>query len=487
MIIWNAFLNYFVMPGEKVKIIVLCILILSLIMRRREVIRGVYEQLQKIPTRTLLLVLFSLAFLLRLGWVLWSPHTAPSAGTEDMIMLRHARDLASGRGYLTSEGAFSADRPIGYPIFLAFVFKMFGENIGLVEFLQIVFSVLGVFTVFCLGRQVCNREVGFFAALLLALFPTSIFASKVVLEEHVFIPLWLLGINIMISDLKKPSWKKIVAQGLIFGIAAHFRTYAFAMGLVVFFWWLVNRKGIGPALLRGLAIQLLILSLALPWAIRNYVKLGEPIFYTTWIGAALYFANNDTTDVRHPINPTVEQGGDEDFARATTELERNRAGKKAALKWIVKNPGTFIQKGAGRIIYMLGLSREGWIVKDNFYTLRPGRAQPKKGLIRFFDKLDNDYYGNIFLFALLGLAIFCFTPNVSRPKGLWLIIFTFAYYLAFVALTPGQRKYRFSIEPFFCILAAYALFTAWFGHVAEWLNFKESPSSKHLSRPITSL
>ncbi|MBI3307213.1 MAG: glycosyltransferase family 39 protein [Candidatus Omnitrophica bacterium] len=458
MIIWDAFLQYFVMTAERIKIITLIILALMFLLKTIPPLRQFIETLKRIPPKILLFVILVAAFVLRLGWVIWSPHVAPSAGTEDMIMLQHARDLAEGRGYRNVEGAFNADRPVGYALLLAFFIKLFGSNLFPMELLHVVFAVAGVYLIYYLARQITSPAVGLLAAALLALFPTSIFASKIILEENIFIPLWLAGIALLISDLQKPHWNKVVIAGLIFGLAAHFRTQSFAMGLVVFFSWILIKKNLSAAISRAVVLQLFILILALPWAVRNYYRLGEPILYTTWIGAAMYFANNDTADVRYPVNPTLEQGGDLEFSRAAKELERNRAGKKAAMKWIVSHPGVFIQKAVGRMIFMMGLNREGWVVKDNFYNIRTGRQRPSEKFIKKLDKLDNDYYGVIFLFSVMGLILYLFRSKITlQQQSFWVIIFTLLYYFSIVALTPGQRKYRFAIEPFLCLLAAHAL------------------------------
>ncbi len=469
MIAWNAFMDYFIFGGKAVKINLTLILSLALILKNLTVFQTVCYRISQISTKKLILLILAIAFLARLGWVFWSPHAAPSPGTEDLYMLRHAHNLAHGKGYLESARNLSAettqsspvyasDRPIGYALWLATIFKLFGEHIWLVEFTQVLFGTLSVFLVYYLGVQTLGRGAGLLGAGLLAIYPTSIFASKIICEEHLFIPLWLFGISLIVSDFQNPSWKKVILAGLIFGLGAHVRTYSFAMGLVIFFLWVVFKKQFGKAFLRAFVVQLIILFLALPWAIRNYYRVGEPILYSTWVGTALYFSNNDTSDLAHPVNPTLEQGGDLEFLTAKNEFERNRTGKKAAFQWIVTHPYLFVQKAASRVIYMLGLTREGWTVQDNFYTIQPGRKQPSGRLIRQFDKMDSDYYGTIFLLALFGFLFFLVDRKQDLKKqSFWSVLLTIGYYLSIVAITIGYRKYRLPLEPLFCILAGYAL------------------------------
>lgn len=465
MIAWNAFLEYFVNAGENPKFIVLVIVAAGLIMRWLKVNHRIYFFLENQSSKSVLWLILGIGFILRLLWILWSPHMPPSAGTEDKIILRHAHELASGQGYLTADGHYSADRPIGYALVLALLFRCFGENPYSRELLHLAFSVLTIYLIYHLGSQLGHKIIGWFGALLLALYPTAIFASKITLEEHLFIPLWLLGITLLIDDLKNPSWKKVIAAGLILGIAAHFRTHAFAMGMVAFAAWFWVRRDLSQAFLRALVLQLLILSFAIPWGIRNYIRFQEPILYTTWIGPALYYSNNDTADIRYPVNSVDQKNSDPEFLNAKNEVEKNRLGKKAALKWIQHHPDLFIQKSIGKVIYMLGLTREDWVVKDNFYTLQPGRQLPPKKLLRWFDRIDTDYYGVIFLLAILGAIgiVFCKHSLLWRDAYFY-IFFTLGYYLLIVALTMGHRKYRFTIEPFFCLLAGAAFFIIYFGN-----------------------
>lgn len=463
MILWNAFNDYFLRKGNTPKLIMLGILAGLFLLHRFGVIERCKAIITKVPSRQWLFLVLILGFTLRIAWVAWSPYSPPAAGTEDYIMIRHGHELATGKGYITTEGEPSADRPIGYALFLAGIFKIFGENLDVVALINIFFSLVTVWLIYRLGVAIKNEFVGVAAAFLLAIYPTAIFACRIVLEEHVFIPMWLGGIWLLISDYQKSDWIKVLGAALLFAVAAHFRTFSFAMGLVVFFMWFFCKKSYGQAFLRFFLIQALILLFALPWAIRNEQKMGEPILYTTWIGASLYYSNNSTSDVRYPINPTVAQGGDLAYSLSKNEVERNRTGKAAALRWIKAHPSMFIQKALGRVIYMLGLTREGWIVKDNFNSIRSGRTRPADKVIGKLDRMDNDFYGVIFLLALFGLIVFiCAKKRYGSKPGAGYLLVSVAYYLFIIGLTLGHRKYRFSLEPVFCILAAYgiAFFTA---------------------------
>ena len=457
MILWNAFLEYFLRKGASVRFITVGLLIGFFLLRRFGIIEKCRGFFIRMNSKKWLFLILILGFALRIAWVVWSPYSPPAAGTEDGIMIRHAHELNKGMGYITPEGLPSASRPVGYAFLLAGVFKVFGENLDAVAMMNVFLMFVTLWLVYRLGVIVKNEFVGLTAALLLAVYPTSIFASRIVLEEHVFIPMWLGGILLLIMDYQKPSWTKVLWAGLLFAIGAHFRTFSFAMGFVVFFMWFFFKKQYGQAFARLMLIQTLILLVALPWAIRNDLKMGAPVFFSTAVGVALYCSNNPKSDVRFPIHPTLKEGGDVAFLTAKNEFDQNRAGKKAAMRWIMNNPDVFLQKALGRIVYMLGLSREGWVVKDNFNTIRAGRGRPSEKLISKINRLDNDFYGVIFLLALFGLIVFFSRRRALPNEGMGFLLITLMYYLLIIGLTLGHRKYRFPIEPIFCIFAAYGI------------------------------
>ena len=471
MIAWNAFYHYLLLPGAAAKTVTVALVFLGFCFRRSPWAQEAYRYILRIPTQPFLIGLLVFAGFIRLIWILWSPHIPPAAATEDWVILRHAKELASGYGFRNLEGEYTAVRPIGYALFLSLFYRLMEDPVLLITLFQIIFSLVTIYIVYRIGVEVSSREVGMLAAIFLTLYPTSIMASKIVLEEHLFIPFWLTGLLVLMRDFQKPSWKKVIAAGVLFGIAAHLRTYAFAMGLAVAALWLVLKKDLRGAFARGITLQLMILIFAIPWAVRNHVRLGSPVLYSTAIGTALYFANNPTSDVRYPINPPLEKGGDPGYLQAENEVNRNRAGKKAAFRWIQQQPLTALQKAAGRVFYMLGLDRENWVVKDNFHRIRADRKPPDQKFTAKLEMIDQGYYGVIFLFAFLGFLIAVFgyrgTPQIATMG--W-IIAALIYYLSIVALTLGHRKYRFAIEPFFCLLAAYGFWFIFFGAIRRKEN-----------------
>lgn len=453
----DSVIKFFICPAQTAKIAVVLLLLIALAVRKKKRTELVQIFINRFHL-LLLSMLIVIAFMTREGWVIWSPHAAPSAHTEDLQIMRHALDLYEGKGYESVDGKPTAVRPVGYPFFLSILYHLWGgENVRFVETIQVLLGICTIFILYCLGSALHNRVTGLISAALLAFSPTSIFSTKIILDEHLFLPLFLGGLCFLIADLKGPKIYRVIFAGLLLGMSAHFRTYTFAMGLVVFFVWVILTKNLRKSLLRGLLIQLVILSIAVPWAIRNYIKLGTPVLYTTAIGTALYFGNNPNIN---PSSLPPELGGDINYFLARNEVEQNTAGKRAAIRWIREHPIEFINKSFNRVLYHLGMDREQWIITDNFHTIMPTKKKPLDRTIAILSQLDQSYYAAVFILAVLGL--FLYLLNYSAFNKYTLIVFTIIYYLSIIAVTLGHRKYRLVIEPLFYLMAALAFYVVFF-------------------------
>ncbi len=477
MIAWDAFFTYIFKPAENIKVIVLLILLAAILLRRTRTLRGFFDYIYGASYTNAIFVILTLAFLLRLGWVMWSPHVPPAAITEDAYILRHASELANGDGFISLEGHYTARRPIGYPLFLAILIKLFGTDLFVAELFQVGFGVLVVFCLYVLGTRLGSQTFGFLAALLYTFYPTAVMSTKVIMDEHLFILLWLLSIMFLIADYQEPSYKKVIVAALCLGMSAVFRTYSLMTAPIAFLVWFLVKRDFLKGVYRGLILTALMILCAAPWAIRNYYRLGSPIFYTSLLGVHLYYANNPTSDVRFPVNPPPEQGGDVDFLTAKTEPQRDKAGQRAALRWIVQHPDIFIQKAIGRICYMLGFNREGWVVEDNFKTVESQSKMPSPKLRKNLEKWEQYYYVFVFIFACLGSFIYLVDlKETGDSRGMSYVVLTVAFYILITGIGLNHRKYRFVIESLLCLLAAYGLLGAFSLNLRERmsLSFKKA-------------
>src|SRR5581483_421127 len=94
-----------------------------------------------------------------------------------------ARRLAAGLGYSTSDGTPTALFPPGYPLLLAAVYRVFGPGLAVAQAFNVVVSAGIVCATFVLGRLLAGRTVALLGALFVALSPSQVLWSSLLMSE----------------------------------------------------------------------------------------------------------------------------------------------------------------------------------------------------------------------------------------------------------------------------------------------------------------
>ena len=94
---------------------------------------------------------------------------------------RIASELLLGEGFSSS---FTA--PL-YPVFLSWVYALFGHSLLAVRIMHSIIGTASVFIMYLLGREIFSEKAGLTAALLGSVYPFFIFFTGLVLTETVFI------------------------------------------------------------------------------------------------------------------------------------------------------------------------------------------------------------------------------------------------------------------------------------------------------------
>lgn len=454
MKLWTDFLYYYVKPAWGIKIFFLISVVFLYLFFKTAYGAAVASAWNSKNRRRIIISLVFLGVFLRFVWLIWTPYAPGAAHTEDVIMLRHAHQIATGQGFIDSAGASTAGRPVGYPFLLSLLEPASGNiNLFYLGLLNILLAGITLCVIYIIGDMLGGALVGVFALVLTAFYPTLILSTKIVFEEHFYIPIFLGGIAFLISDYKKPQLWKLLTAAMLTSLSAYFRPFSSVMAVTVFIVWCLGRREFRKALVRAVIFQFILILVAMPWAIRNQCKLGKPVLYTTLIGGVLYYGNNENPN--QVIFP-LDQGGNPAYHLAKNEIERNAAGLRLAKEWIAVHPQEFLYRVGWRLLYFLGLRRESWVLTDNFHTLEKSRKPPPAYLERLLSKIENQYYVFVFLWAAVGCLMGFLKRRSNQGTILWIIV-TILCYLAIIGLTMSHRKYRYVIEPLFCLLAAYGM------------------------------
>lgn len=230
---------------------------------------------------------------------------------DDSIFYYQVADsLAEGRGYVDPWGrGQTAQWPPAYPATLALAFLPLGKSLLAAKALNVALAVISVILTYLLASRLFDRRVGLLAALLLAVFPSRVYLSTLVMAENLFVPAFLLALLLMVTwglAGRRPTALQSLAVGAAIAFAALTRAegvWLLAPAVIV---WFFASRGWAAA---GRNITLVIVGAALlltPWTVRNAIQLDKFILVrpasSSNLGRGL---NPDYRD--YPIGTPVEE------------------------------------------------------------------------------------------------------------------------------------------------------------------------------------
>ena len=392
--------------------------------------------------RAVILVL-ALAFVVRAGLVLATPHYALTADPADYD--RIARALADLHHFPSSTLGHgpTAYRPPGYPVFLAIVYAVAGHSLLVARLLQ---AVLGTVAVALLGYIVAllwDARAAIAAMAIAAVLPSLALLSAVVMSEALFLPLVLAAFAAAVTarTARRP-WRWAAAAGLLAGLAILTR----ANGVVVLP-SLVLLAAAAPVPWRarvasGAAVLGVAALTVAPWTVRNAREFHRFVPVTTEGGFTLAGTYND--DARHNRFP----GAWTEWYRvpvyrhlATTAPNEAVGGARvehAARRYADEHPGYVVSvwlHNTGRTLQLESVPSYAYYDAGGIGLTKPVAIASLAG-----------FYALVLL-ALLGAL----TPAArAAPLSLWLTpLLTFALFVI-----VAYFRFRVTIEPFMMMLAA---------------------------------
>ncbi len=269
--------------------------------------------------RSRLFLILALALLARLAPVFapldWS---APDSETYDAP----AHGLLEKHAYLDTKGRETAERPPGYPLFLASVYLVHDSKraVGVAQ------ALLGTLTVFLLERLVRRRkpEAALKAAFLLAIDPIAIGVVPYVLREALL--LFLLTLLLYILDRTEGLRRGALAGLVLAWLALTHQLYVLLGGFLII-GALLARKAWAPIL--G---ALVVVALGVgAWTLRNQAVGSNQLMLTSYPVPAgeLWLVSESTNEWLHD-DPTT--GFQELHFREIARLQREHPDDIGAVK-----------------------------------------------------------------------------------------------------------------------------------------------------------
>jgi len=330
------------------------------------------------------------------------------------------------------EGSYYAHKAVAplYPLFLALCYSIGGFNIFSYFVPQLILGSLTCAFIYLLAEEIFNRKIALLAGLAVAFYPDLIFWVRCVRVETLFIFFLALGFLFLIKGNTQGDILFVFIGAVAFGLACLTRITFIPFVPILFFWQAIFFKNDGKRNIKAaFLMSLLIVLMLFPWCMRNFLVFGKFTPFSDEVYAFLVKP--------HSIS-TIES---EHYYLQTHSLLLRLAG------FIKDNPGK----------YFIGFLK-------NF-------AAFWSPITPFMRPLAKVYK---FLTWILVFPVAFFGMIASRRR--WersgiLIIFIFYYALLHAAsFVDRGLVYRYPIQPFLCVFAAYGF----------WVICKEIVRKKHI-------
>jgi 4-amino-4-deoxy-L-arabinose transferase-like glycosyltransferase len=329
-------------------------------------------------------------------------------------------------------GAFGSDydRAPLYPVFLASVFFLFGENIFAVRIVESIIGALLAVIIALIGRRGAGPAVGVLAGTLWAIYPMGIFIAGLVYPTNLAAMFLTCSVfSVLPSVNEELSIKRIILAGVFLGLTTLTIPVALVTIVAIGAWACFcahrSRLLLPFVLLLGSAV------IILPWTVRNFVIYGQLVPVQRF-------------ESQLPIIPTTQ-----------TDSETNR------IQAIWSRPDLYAARFGENFVHFWELypskirmsdqnyrdklnDEDSRLVRNTIYT--PNR------LINVVSTLST---GPIIVFAVLGTAAMWQRRDLRRLLSLlWFVILSFAVGYSFFV---GKIRYRIPVEPCLIILSAYGV------------------------------
>jgi 4-amino-4-deoxy-L-arabinose transferase-like glycosyltransferase len=386
-----------------------------------------------------------MGLLLRFASVLFV-HTPMISDDKDYDQL--ARSLVEGRGFVL-DGQPTAYRTPGYPLIIAAVYAIVGESILAVKFLQAGVDILSCFLIFAIGKKLLGEDVGFLAAVLLALFPIQILYVSLLMTETIFTCLLLCSIYLLVSEGDRSSLKTDIYFGVLIGVAGLVRPVAILLPLVVFLYrrslkiqWKEN--------IRRLVLICLTVGIVLsPWVYRNYIQFGR-LTITNSTGINFWIGNH------HGASGTFSLPQGNPLQPLPDDFKRSDVGIKLGTQFIVQHPGEYLFLLAKKFEQFF--STDYWVVTViDYHPVWRTYHHAASVYKEFSPWLIAGSHIPYYVLLLLGtFGLVCSSPKDDRQ--LFLIRAVIVYWLSVHLIFFALARFRFPIVPLILIGAAYGYY-----------------------------
>jgi 4-amino-4-deoxy-L-arabinose transferase-like glycosyltransferase len=440
-------------------------------------------------TRSHKLVLVFVALVVR-GVILWSilDHPTVALQPDSKMYLSLAQGLVQKGCFCYPERPDfpDAERTPGYPFFLAGFLSFFGESLIPVLLVQILLDSLSCLLLAFFAESLWKGSWwigGILGALNLGMISYSLF----ILNDSLFLLVFLFLLFFVFRLLRQPRWSLALAVGGCLGVATLIRpvlTY-FPLFLLPFLFVALIKKTRASYFLSGtisVIVGVVFLAFVGPWLARNFVHYGRAtmsaqggthllqyIVPSVWqYSKRIPFIEGmtRTSDVFHvrmrgkgmdidTANPFYLSDLQTDIALEYLRAEPFSALAKAWVFGAVKN---LFAPGLVDISYLLKIDRPHF-----FYTKGNSVIEQTLNFIRGMEGGFAWFFAGNMLFLLVSRLLQVWGFVVLLRSRVWEGAFCLIVLLYFLLISGpiGYAKYRLPFEPILIVMQSVGVFHIW--------------------------
>jgi 4-amino-4-deoxy-L-arabinose transferase-like glycosyltransferase len=398
-----------------------------------------------------------------------APHHAIGYADDYDVL---ADSLANGQGYrLGSDLPETMMREPGYPIFLAGVFKLFGNGIAVARSANLLLAGAIALMLWWLARRVtADAAVPIIAPLLFLFHPGIVIAEARGGVEMLFICATVAFLLLVYRAIATGTGRDYLYAGLALGLVVSIRSTPILFPVVLLPYLLLTAASARERLRRAMCTGLLVLGMGivmLPWVVRNYALVGEFVPTATVQGVAAQegqytcerasfgrrFQALQTDAAQERNRFATDLGlrfrGDyyQYFYTPADELAFNQALRERTVQRYRDSPALFLQCAAANVLNFWFLGKDGLATAMNIAVQLP-----------------------LLLLALAG-GYLLWRGQSSRIGVIVLFVF---YVVAVHAPVIAHARHSIPLVPLLSVFASAAL-------LALWRRFFSGP------RPISTL
>ena len=247
--------------------------------------------------------------------------------------------LATSLHYSLDGSKSTSFRAPGFPLYLAVVYRAFGQDYRVAKLSFCVLGALGALLTFRLAEELVEEPRARWAGLLAACYPPNILFATRFDSENLFVPLLGLTLLATFGLARRPTARRGATAGLLLGWLALTRPNS-ALFLPVLV-TLLGREQLRVGRLHPpslIALTLVACATIGVWTGRNYYVHGRFVAIATNGGSTFYGGNNSVVARRSPLMgawvSTTRLPGRREIDATPDEVSHDKMEWKLGLGWV---------------------------------------------------------------------------------------------------------------------------------------------------------